>query len=81
MIDLNELLDEWKKIYKDDSQIAQLKAEKVYCDNGDKPRTEIHIEQIQSQDVFQIRLIKGGVRSGSPFFIVNNKIKILNSPL
>ena len=35
-----------KKFYKDDSQIAQLKAEKVYCDNGDKPRTEIHIEQI-----------------------------------
>ena len=32
--------------YKDDSQIAQLKAEKIYCDNGDKPRTEIHIEQI-----------------------------------
>ena len=32
--------------YKDDSQIAQLKAEKIYCDNGDRPRTEIHIEQI-----------------------------------
>ena len=34
------------KFYKDDSQIAQLKAEKLYCDANEKPRTEIHLEQI-----------------------------------
>ena len=32
--------------YKDDSQIAQIKAEKIYCDVGENPKTEIHIEQI-----------------------------------
>jgi len=32
--------------YKDDSQISQLKAEKLYTDVGEKPRTEVHIEQI-----------------------------------
>ena len=32
--------------YKDDSQISQLKAEKLYCDVDEKPRTEVHIEQI-----------------------------------
>ena len=32
--------------YKDDSQISQLKAEKLYCDVDEKARTEVHIEQI-----------------------------------
>ena len=32
--------------YKDDSQIAQLKAEKIYCTPSEKPKTEIHIEQL-----------------------------------
>ena len=32
--------------YKDDGQISQLKAEKLYCDVGEKARTEVHIEQI-----------------------------------
>ena len=32
--------------YKDDSQISQLKAEKLYTDIGEKARTEVHIEQI-----------------------------------
>ena len=32
--------------YKDDSQIAQLKAEKIYCNPSEKPKTEIHIEQL-----------------------------------
>ena len=35
-----------KVFYKDDSQISQLKAEKLYTDVGEKPRTEVHIEQI-----------------------------------
>ena len=35
-----------KVFYKDDSQISQLKAEKLYCDVGEKARTEVHIEQI-----------------------------------
>ena len=32
--------------YKDDSQIAQLKSEKLYCDVEEEPRTEVHIEQL-----------------------------------
>ena len=32
--------------YKDDSQISQLKAEKLYTDVGERARTEVHIEQI-----------------------------------
>ena len=32
--------------YKDDSQISQLKAEKLYTDVGEQARTEVHIEQI-----------------------------------
>ena len=35
-----------KVFYKDDSQISQLKAEKLYCDVGEQARTEVHIEQI-----------------------------------
>ena len=35
-----------KVFYKDDSQISQLKAEKLYCDIDEEPRTEVHIEQI-----------------------------------
>ena len=35
-----------KVFYKDDSQISQLKAEKLYCDVDEKARTEVHIEQI-----------------------------------
>ena len=32
--------------YKNDSQICQLQIEKIYCELGEKPRTEIHIEQL-----------------------------------
>ena len=32
--------------YKNDSQICQLQIEKLYCDIGEKPRTEVHIEHI-----------------------------------
>ena len=34
------------KFYKNDSQICQLQVEKIYCELGEKPRTEIHIEQL-----------------------------------
>ena len=34
-----------KKFYKNDSQICQLKIEKLYCDiDENRPRTEVHIE-------------------------------------
>ena len=33
-----------KKFFIDDKQICQLQAEKLYCDKGEQPRTEIIIE-------------------------------------
>ena len=32
--------------YKDDSQIIELKAEKYYIGHGEKPRTEVMIDEI-----------------------------------
>jgi Holliday junction resolvase RusA-like endonuclease len=32
--------------YKDDSQIIELKAEKYYISQGEKPRTEVMIDEI-----------------------------------
>ena len=32
--------------YLNDSQIAQLKSEKIYCNPNEEPKTEVHIEQL-----------------------------------
>ena len=36
--------------YKNDSQIAQKQSEKIYCDSGEEPRTEINLTTIDNND-------------------------------